>query len=212
MYAGLFAPDGTFGQRSGAVQGKDALAAVARRFQRGPQSTFHFLMDHVIEPSPEGAVGKEYLAQFVFGDNGQPSRIFGGGHYDDVYEKTAEGWRFKRRQFIPSQSGFETTTPTAADRADDEDCHGVRQELDLDGVGLRGNPAADFTLPVRSGYRGRFRQSVCQRLLSRRGLCGRSEPRRRPREAGGVCVRTPAGAGSVVYAKLQHQRGHQTLT
>jgi hypothetical protein len=113
MYAGLFAADGTFGQRSGAVQGKDALAAVARRFQRGPQSTFHFLMDHVIEPSPEGAVGKEYLAQLVFGDNGQPSRIFGGGHYDDVYERTAEGWRFKRRQFIPSQSGFETTTPTA---------------------------------------------------------------------------------------------------
>jgi hypothetical protein len=113
MYAGLFAADGTFGQRSGAVQGKDALAAVARRFQRGPQSTFHFLMDHVIEPSPEGAVGKEYLAQLVFGDNGQPSRIFGGGHYDDVYERTAEGWRFKRRQLIPSQSGFETTTPTA---------------------------------------------------------------------------------------------------
>jgi SnoaL-like domain len=114
MYAGLFASDGTFGQRTGDVQGKDALAAVARRFQRGPQSTFHFLMDHVIEPSPEGAVGKEYLAQFVFGDNGQPSRIFGGGHYDDVYEKTADGWRFKRRQFIPSQSGFETTTPTAS--------------------------------------------------------------------------------------------------
>jgi hypothetical protein len=114
MYAALFAPDGVFAQRNGDVTGQDALAATARRFQRGPQSAFHFLMDHVIEPTPDGAIGKEYLAQFVFGDNGMPSRIFGGGHYDDVYERTAEGWRFKRRQFIASQGGFEVTTPTAA--------------------------------------------------------------------------------------------------
>jgi hypothetical protein len=114
MYAGLFAQDGIFAQRTGDVSGKDALAATARRFQRGPQSAFHFLMNHVIEPSPEGAVGKEYLVQLVFGENGQPSRIFGGGHYDDVYERTAAGWRFKRRQFIPSQGGFEVTTPTSA--------------------------------------------------------------------------------------------------
>ena len=114
MYADLFAPDGVFAQRNGDVTGREALSATARRFQRGPQSTFHFLMDHVIEPTSDGAVGKEYLAQFVFGDDGMPSRIFGGGHYDDVYERTADGWRFKRRQFIPSQGGFEVTTPTAA--------------------------------------------------------------------------------------------------
>ncbi len=113
-YARLFALDGVFAQRNGDVTGLDALSATARRFQRGPQSTFHYLMDHVIEPTPDGAVGKEYLAQFVFGDNGMPSRIFGGGHYDDVYERTAEGWRFKRRQFIASQGGFEVTTPTRA--------------------------------------------------------------------------------------------------
>ncbi len=114
MYADLFAPDGVFAQRNGDVTGKDALSATARRFQRGPQSAFHFLMNHVIEPTADGAAGKEYLAQFVFGENGMPSRIFGGGHYDDVYARTADGWRFKRRQFIPSQGGFEVTTPTAA--------------------------------------------------------------------------------------------------
>jgi hypothetical protein len=114
-YANLFAPDGVFAQRTGDVTGADALSATARRFQRGPQSAFHFLMDHVIEPTPDGgAIGKEYLVQLVFGDNGAPHRIFGGGHYDDVYERTPEGWRFKRRQFIPSQGGYEVTTPTAA--------------------------------------------------------------------------------------------------
>jgi hypothetical protein len=114
MYAGLFASDGVFVQRTGDVTGADALSATARRFQRGPRSAFHFLMDHVIEPTADGAIGKEYLAQFVFGDNGMPSRIFGGGHYDDVYERTAGGWRFKRRQFIPSQGGVDVTMPTAA--------------------------------------------------------------------------------------------------
>ncbi len=114
-YANLFAADGVFAQRTGDVTGADGLSATARRFQRGPQSAFHFLMDHVIEPTPDGgAIGKEYLVQLVFGDNGAPHRIFGGGHYDDVYERTPDGWRFKRRQFIPSQGGYEVTTPTAA--------------------------------------------------------------------------------------------------
>jgi len=114
-YATLFARDGVFAQRTGDITGPDALAGTARRFQRGPQSAFHFLMDHVIEPTPDGgAVGKEYLVQLVFGDDGAPHRIFGGGHYDDVYERTPDGWRFKRRQFIPSQGGYEVTTATAA--------------------------------------------------------------------------------------------------
>ena len=101
VYADLFASDAVFAQRTGNVTGADALAATARRFQRGPHSAFHFLMDHVIEPTPDGgAIGKEYLVQLVFGDNGMPHRIFGGGHYDDVYERTPAGWQFKRRQFI----------------------------------------------------------------------------------------------------------------
>jgi hypothetical protein len=28
-----------------------------------------------------------------------------GGHYEDVYVKTPAGWRFKKRDFIPSTSG-----------------------------------------------------------------------------------------------------------
>ncbi|PWT85477.1 MAG: hypothetical protein C5B57_02870 [Blastocatellia bacterium] len=106
LYAGLFAPDGAFVQRTGqAVTGKDALAALAMRNKKGAAAVFHFIMNHVIEPSPDGAIGKAYLAQLAIGDDGGPSTVFGGGHYDDVYVKTADGWRFKRRQFLPSQSG-----------------------------------------------------------------------------------------------------------
>lgn len=104
VYASLFAADGAFADRSGReTKGRDALAALARRNTRGPQSAFHFIVNHVIEPSPEGARGKEYLLQVRIGDGDRPNELFGGGRYDDVYVKTADGWRFQRRQFIPSE-------------------------------------------------------------------------------------------------------------
>jgi SnoaL-like domain len=103
MYADLFAAGGAFLDRTGkATTGRDALAALARRFQRGPQSPFHFLMNHVIEPTADGARGKEYLLQLQMGEPGRENEIFGGGHYEDTYQRTPNGWRFKTRQFIPS--------------------------------------------------------------------------------------------------------------
>src|SRR5436190_8210326 len=114
QYADLFAPDGKFLQRGGVSHtGREALANVGYRNSRGPLSTFHYLGAHAIEPTPDGnARGKEHLVQWEFGDGGKPSRIFGGGHYDDIYERTKDGWRFKQRQFIPSQSGYELAVPT----------------------------------------------------------------------------------------------------
>ena len=106
VYASLFAPDGAFADRMGReTKGRDALAALARRNTRGPQSAFHFIVNHVIEPTSEGAVGKEYLLQLRIGEGERPNDIFGGGHYEDVYVKTPDGWRFRRRQFIPSEGG-----------------------------------------------------------------------------------------------------------
>jgi hypothetical protein len=110
MCADLFAPDGAFLDRTGkATKGRDDLSALARRFQRGPQSTFHFLVNHVIEPTAGGARGKEYLLQLRLGEPNHDNDIFGGGHYEDRYEKTSKGWRFKTRQFVPS----ELTVPPA---------------------------------------------------------------------------------------------------
>ena|SRR5438874_512891 len=104
VYASLFAPDGAFLDRTGrATTGKEALAALARRNTRGTQSAFHFILNHVIEPADGGAIGKEYLVQLRMGEAERPNDIFGGGHYEDVYVKTPDGWRFKRRQFLPSE-------------------------------------------------------------------------------------------------------------
>ncbi len=106
LYAALFAPDGAFADRSGReTSGREALATLARRNTRGVQSAFHFIVNHVIEPTADGAIGRQYLLQLRIGEGERPNDVFGGGRYDDVYVKTAEGWRFKRRQFTPSEGG-----------------------------------------------------------------------------------------------------------
>jgi hypothetical protein len=50
-------------------------------------------------------VGRQFLLQLRIGDGERPNDVFGGGQYDDVYVRTPSGWRFKRRQFIPSEGG-----------------------------------------------------------------------------------------------------------
>ena len=49
----------------------------------------------MITPTAEGATGKSYL--FAIGVGGDPTKIERQGGYDDVYVKTAAGWRFKSR-------------------------------------------------------------------------------------------------------------------
>ncbi len=97
-YANLFASDGSFvsGPR-GTMTGPEKLAGLvtSERFCQ-PGATTKGTMSHafskiVIEPSATGATGKVYLP----GRNGAS-----GGHYEDTYVKTPEGWKFKTRQYL----------------------------------------------------------------------------------------------------------------
>ena len=54
-------------------------------------------MNHLIEPTPDGAIGKQYVVVIDIGKDGKASSIFLGGQYQDVYAKTPNGWRFKSR-------------------------------------------------------------------------------------------------------------------
>jgi hypothetical protein len=98
MYADVFTPDGEFiGRQVPLTQGREALARVARSVRKANRMYVrHFITNHVIEPSAEGAIGKVYL-MVVDCEEGQPSSIYIGGHYEDVYVKTADGWRIKKR-------------------------------------------------------------------------------------------------------------------
>jgi SnoaL-like domain len=111
-YADLFAADGTFGQ----TRGRDELAKLAKQTARGPQTAWHFIVNHVIEPTEDGAKGQEYLVHLRYGEPEQPNIVWGGGHYEDTYVKTPNGWRFKTRRFIRSEGTPESLKPQAASR------------------------------------------------------------------------------------------------
>lgn len=104
-YANLFTTDGVF--RQPRTEGRQNIATMASRAPHGPRYTRHFLANQVIEATPDGATGKQYLVAVDIGEMGQPSSVYLGGHYEDVYAKTPEGWRFKTRTFIASVTGTE---------------------------------------------------------------------------------------------------------
>jgi hypothetical protein len=103
MYADLFTEDAEFLRPY--TKGREQLAKLALAQPHGPAYVRHFLMNQLIEPTATGAVGKQYLVVIDIGENGKPGAIFIGGHYEDIYARTAQGWRFKRREFIPSRAG-----------------------------------------------------------------------------------------------------------
>jgi hypothetical protein len=105
MFASLFAPDGVFVSATrGPIAGHDQLVALGRG--RNPMYPRRFIVNHVVEPSSEGATGKVYVVEVDLPSEGE--KLGGeltstGGRYEDVYEKTAAGWKFKSRAFVPSK-------------------------------------------------------------------------------------------------------------
>ena len=112
-YADLYTPDGIFywgvgGRKSvgreqlaeAAGGGKGGCQKLQRATPENPIAT-HATLNLIIEPSPEGAIGKSYLV--YPGDEGTHSDKTHSGHvggYQDVYVKTANGWRFKSRLHV----------------------------------------------------------------------------------------------------------------
>jgi hypothetical protein len=102
-YARLFAEDGIFGRPY--TTGHEALVALAHTQPHDRHYVRHFLTNMVIDPAPEGARGRQYLVVIDIGEGGRPSSVLIGGHYEDVYVKTASGWRFKSRTLYPARIG-----------------------------------------------------------------------------------------------------------
>jgi hypothetical protein len=124
-YADLYTPDGLFidkitpnGFAKGGVvlaKGREQLAEVVgggkfgcKRPVKGPTSTpgdgpvawngwSHLMLDHVVTPTAEGATGRVYL--LMLGMTG-PNSLQRDGGYEDVYVKTAGGWRIKSRTHV----------------------------------------------------------------------------------------------------------------
>jgi peptidoglycan hydrolase-like protein with peptidoglycan-binding domain len=121
-YADLYTPDGVFSvtdengvPATARFQGRDRLAEADGGGKNGcvdPKtvpdrySMAHVVANHVVTPTPEGATGKSYLLVVGFGDPTAkeaaraPVTAYAWGRYDDVYVKTAKGWRFKSRVHV----------------------------------------------------------------------------------------------------------------
>jgi hypothetical protein len=108
-FAALFTPDGVLTQTGAAseIKGRAKLAAFARADikNQGPLWFHSFLTNHVITPSPQGATGRVYFVDIEIAEAGSPGAIQTGGRFDDVYAKTAEGWRIKQRTVVPAALG-----------------------------------------------------------------------------------------------------------
>ena len=124
-YADLYTPDGVFidkitpnGFAKGGVvlaKGREQLAEVVgggsfgcKRPVKGPTSTpgdgpvawngwSHLMLNHVVTPTAEGATGRVYL--LMLGMTG-PNSLQRDGGYEDIYVKTANGWRIKSRTHV----------------------------------------------------------------------------------------------------------------
>lgn len=112
-YAELYTEDGTFAVAEGWGQpgrvfakGREALANAAGGGPGGcrdPKTLMgygisHILTDQIIEPRPEGAYGRNKLIAMSIG--GDPSKNEVQGGYEDLYVKTAKGWRIKARVHV----------------------------------------------------------------------------------------------------------------
>jgi hypothetical protein len=121
-YADLYVEDGQFSaaedwgttsndNRTFVSKGRDALAAAAGGKGDGtcmdPEDYIgyginHIVVNHVITPTADGAVGKHKL--IAIGICGYPHLMELQGGYEDVYVKTEDGWKFKSRIHVFRQA------------------------------------------------------------------------------------------------------------
>ena len=114
-YADLYTSDGVFidkysdeGFQKGGLQrakGRDELAAASWGGKRGCKDMpwngwSHVMANSVITPAGDGAAGRVYLV--MLGEKG-PGSVDRDGGYEDVYVKTANGWRIKSRTHVRSK-------------------------------------------------------------------------------------------------------------
>ena len=125
-YADVFTPDGVFtdknsdaGFKAGGrvlASGREALATLVGGGSRGCKTKLvwtdwsHLMLNHQIPPTATGAAGRVSLVQM--GMTG-PGTIARHGGYEDVYVKTAAGWRIKSRTHVRDKAWHAPALQTA---------------------------------------------------------------------------------------------------
>ncbi len=108
LYAANFAEDGIFHDQHDHYYRGHADIETAANFDKRPptpNNVGHFIFSHVIEPTFNGgAIGTE--VNFLISEigpadrDGQRASSIVSYRYNDIYEKTPKGWKFKVRAHI----------------------------------------------------------------------------------------------------------------
>ena len=109
-FAALFTPDGSIStpDRGALARGTAQLTELAAKTnadRSGPAFARHYVTNVVIKPAPGGATGRSYLVTIDGAEGSKPTTMLSGGHYDDVYVKTPQGWRIRSRNYVQSEIG-----------------------------------------------------------------------------------------------------------
>lgn len=114
LVGSVYAADGTF-VVGGRVMGdsREKITAIVKAPGAGKPAMKHMPTNILIEPSDEGARGRSYVALVTFQEGKAPA-VTGGGFYADIIVKTADGWRFKRRDYQPFPAGAPAPAPAPA--------------------------------------------------------------------------------------------------
>jgi hypothetical protein len=112
-YADLFTDDATFGVSSewgrGVkiwFRGREQLRRAgggtdtACRPQTNPTPSYHININPAITPTPEGAKARSTLLTITNDTDDRGDVVHWEGGYEDTFEKTAAGWRFKSRVHV----------------------------------------------------------------------------------------------------------------
>ena len=75
-------------------------AALPRGPSRGPLYVRNYGAMAIIQPTRDGVTGIQYAQAMDFQSGGRTGILDHFGRYEDVYVRTAEGWRFKSRRFV----------------------------------------------------------------------------------------------------------------
>lgn len=114
-YADLFTDDATFGVSSQWGQakiwfrGREQLRRAGGggdtecRAQSSATPMYHININPAIEGTPEGAYARSTLLTITNDTDGRGDIVHWEGGYEDTFEKTPDGWRFKSRVHVWSE-------------------------------------------------------------------------------------------------------------
>lgn len=102
LWVSQWTPDGSWTRPDGeSFVGHDRLREYRRstRVPGGVSGRRHWTNDVVLTPTADGATGRTYY--LLLDISAVPPTVSSAGHYEDVFVRTADGWRIKQRIIKP---------------------------------------------------------------------------------------------------------------